>query len=366
MKKDVWKTCAWCLLGALVLLVPASGEQTNWRAVVEQELRDAGEMDVVFAGLRQDFEQRRRAPRVKSARERALEVRLATVLDEAGRVASRIDSVRSDVAKTVAAEKTGIPVVDVANLAQNVIHLVQRYYEIAQKTLQIVYQLEELVMAVRNLESLGDDIPFTDYLDAAERIYNAGLGALALLPGEDFPGLVWSLPTDLRREFENTFPGDVALSFLPQLFQFEGGSVMVDGPRAMQQVQGERALRALRAVFNEIGDLEGPSIGSNVALGEMKAAMRGGKDGNVQAIEVMSAMLSVLSEEVSAGNLGQSMATSAMVAAEARELNAELQERASHRALFEGGIEAHREELGGVVILLSGEGGSNGLPRWVR
>lgn len=291
--------------------------------------------------------------------ERQLEVALVAL--ETGRVTD----------PEMKAAFAGIPVIDVANLAEQILHYIQRLFEVYQKAEQLANDAIKLYNQARNLLSLAQDIRFrSNDLAVAEFLINQSVrlaGPFGASSLGNYSGLVYSSGDNLIDEIRATLRGFQALPDSIDVRRLEHGDVVLRNPRDAKVFVTERIAEGMKKTLLGVRDFEGQFVESQLELKVIKDGMRNQDEGGaVQAIEDLAAIAAHNGEQTSLVIGMQALQVGAMATLEATRANAELEALATGEKMVAVGQEMLSREYGTHLPQHLGatDRASTGLPQW--
>ena len=263
------------------------------------------------------------------------------------------------------ARATGIPVIDVANLAQAVISFIKRLFEIAQRVVQIynqVQMLEYWLYHTLKMEEIPYRVEILEFLELQGEL----MGEFDALQGQ-YQAISHSLE-EATAEFDVTFPGWRAMSEMAEgvsiRIQSEAGEYELENPAEYYRYQSARVLQGMRQSLASMHEHQANLRESQLHLQELKA-IAGQVEGHEQILELQTSFTALSAEQLIALRESLAATDGAANMAASHRLNREMQTLAEQGAAVEELRRALVAQFGTLVPEHTGSQGVSPFPAWV-
>ena len=267
-------------------------------------------------------------------------------------------------------DKGGIPVIDSANLLQNIRHYIERLYEIYQKAVIIVQNYTELAYWLDTLTNL-EDYPFRPSINEFLHTVYGTMRDFQVLRGE-YQALTYAID-EVQREFDITLPGWTAYTGLstgpPHRVSTGAGSYSFESPMDYQRYQHGRIRQVLRQSLKTTSrhrhDIRASE--EHLALGrDSLNSLSQGTVGLQQILEMQTTYAALTAQQLVALRHQIQTRNGVAIAVESHRLNQRMQDLATledqHRYLAQD----IRSQWGALIPNPTTHPADSPLPPWIR
>lgn len=222
-----------------------------------------------------------------------------------------------------------VAVYDVTLNLTQVLHYVERVYEIWQKGVLIYQDYQQMINSYRELEywlqmlERNEVIPYREAYEVAEFLYMQGIRMKEMYRG--YQAIAWSLENEVR-EFDATFPGWDAVDF-PIVLHTQNGTINIRDLVEHRKYQAHRVMGALRNALHTNKQNQRSILRANLHQAELKELAEGAE--GTQAMLELQTSFEAHGNEQLTGIRGQlQVLTDLAITEQARVLDEEMRQAA--------------------------------------